>query len=342
MVFWYTTNMKNKKRIVIIISIVLIAGFIVLDYSTNLLLFKTSDELSVEEIKQIKDSVGSIICPGRYTSEDYYEGIIAGSGIYMLLEPSNYNGSNPMKVFITNEHVAQLHKSDHSYLNHCTIDFIVDDKIPSIGNDNRNRIGFSYSGNTTRRGDIVDIAILVPDKINDVKTYLSKEDKERGKEYFDDYKRNLETILENHLLNDNGKSYPICEVNNPIGNKIYVFGYPSSADTAEFPDTSTGSTDRRAEVMQSYETGRHLIMSEGIISGNEGNNFFTTALIDTGSSGGVAIMKENNEPCIFGIPTWGTIGDYTTLGIIQPFSNVFTSGFDWNEIAKYTNLHLSN
>lgn len=319
---------KNKYLLLAIIA----GLFVITDYFFHIAIFRyviVSNELSADEIKKVSNSIGSIICPGK-TVNGEYEGIVAGSGTYLLLE----TGGQKKKVFITNEHVAQLHDPDKSYLNNCSIDFAQEGKIQKSNSQGANRIDFSYSSDSVRRGVIVDLAILKPNEVKDINDYLSETEQNAGKPTKDD----LLNILESRLLKNNSKPYPICNLRNPIGKKVYVFGYPSSADTAEFPSSTAEYLEKyraltRYEAYSQYRMGRHMVVTEGIISGKERDNFFTNALIDTGSSGGLAVIKQDNRVCLFGIPTWGTIGDLTTLGVIQPFQNIFNSGFDWGKIS---------
>lgn len=114
---------------------------------------------------------------------------------------------------------------------------------------------------------------------------------------------------------EKGEYMPCGKSDVQIGTKIFIFGYPSSGEGSKV---------------------RNLIVVEGIISGFEENNYFTTAQIDTGNSGGLTIAKINGDICIVGIPTWINIGEAQILGIVQPFDNVFNSGINWkNFLSDY-------
>ena len=103
------------------------------------------------------------------------------------------------------------------------------------------------------------------------------------------------------------------------GMEIYVFGYPGYAISNNIP---------------------RLISTRGVISGNTGRgyddfgreileSYFTTAQIDSGNSGGLAITKlteaqtgaygtlRKGDICIIGIPTWTSVGEYVNVGLIQ-------------------------
>jgi len=81
---------------------------------------------------------------------------------------------------------------------------------------------------------------------------------------------------------------------------------------------------------------RHRIATDGIISGYTTTvnskyiggimpypNYFTSAKIDSGNSGGIALSKDGNGLCILGVTTWLSVGNWEIQGIIQNIHNVF-------------------
>lgn len=82
----------------------------------------------------------------------------------------------------------------------------------------------------------------------------------------------------------------ICANKPDIGDKVVILGYPL-----------IGSREG-------------ITATEGIISGLETGYFVTSAKIESGNSGGVAILLKNN--CYLGIPTFVNIGDIESLGRI--------------------------
>jgi hypothetical protein len=72
------------------------------------------------------------------------------------------------------------------------------------------------------------------------------------------------------------------------------------------------------------------ITTNGIISGyapkinSEYANYFVSAKIDSGNSGGIALSKDKNGLCVLGIPTWLNVGNYDTQGMIQNIHNIMT------------------
>ena len=74
------------------------------------------------------------------------------------------------------------------------------------------------------------------------------------------------------------------------------------------------------------------ITTNGIISGFGPSaaslpnpNYFVSAKIDSGNSGGIALSKDENGICVLGISTWLTVGNYETQGIVQNIHNIFYS-----------------
>ncbi|MFA6096844.1 MAG: hypothetical protein WC788_04420 [Candidatus Paceibacterota bacterium] len=106
---------------------------------------------------------------------------------------------------------------------------------------------------------------------------------------------------------------------NKTGMDIYIFGYPAYAVSNNIA---------------------RLTLTKGVISGNTGRgydslnreileSYFTTAQIDGGNSGGLAVTKliedqtnsygtlKTGEICAVGTPTWVSIGTYANVGLIQ-------------------------
>lgn len=128
------------------------------------------------------------------------------------------------------------------------------------------------------------------------------------------------TPIEN--LNYKIFNLPLCQIQIPIGSPIVVVGYPNFSSTSFDTYGIQGNQKTRTA-------------TNGIISGyhtnNAGNplwknfpypNYFISAKIDSGSSGGIAFSKNENGLCILGIPTWLTIGNYETQGLVQNIHNI--------------------
>lgn len=109
-------------------------------------------------------------------------------------------------------------------------------------------------------------------------------------------------------LNYDISKLPKCVNMMSIGSPLVLIGFPSSG----------GRLNR--------------IITNGIISGHDNTTFatglsapdyFVSAKIDAGNSGGIALAKDSNGLCVLGIPTWVSIGEYDTQGMIQNIHNIF-------------------
>lgn len=66
----------------------------------------------------------------------------------------------------------------------------------------------------------------------------------------------------------------------------------------------------------------------GVISGYDNSNpdayndYYVTAPVDNGDSGGVALSKYNNEVCILGVPTWVSVGEHQNEGDTLDINNI--------------------
>lgn len=86
------------------------------------------------------------------------------------------------------------------------------------------------------------------------------------------------------------KDYKYCTpADVQIGDKVYILGYPAIG-------------------------GETITMTDGIISGYENNFYKTSAKIDRGNSGGIAVLGKKN--CYLGIPTSAAVGEIESLGRI--------------------------
>lgn len=103
------------------------------------------------------------------------------------------------------------------------------------------------------------------------------------------------TPLSNTLINVPVRNR--CIADPEIGDKVVILGYPAIGTTGGITAT------------------------EGIVSGIEGKYFVTSAKIDHGSSGGVAVLAKGN--CFLGIPTWVSSGELESLGRILSYKYIF-------------------
>ncbi len=110
-----------------------------------------------------------------------------------------------------------------------------------------------------------------------------------------------------------------CPTKMPAGAPVVTIGFPAFAmqENSYYGITVIAS---------------HQILSNGIISGYNGrshsggklpyNNYYVSAKIDSGNSGGIALSKTAQGLCVLGIPTWVSVGNYETNGVIQNIHNV--------------------
>jgi S1-C subfamily serine protease len=107
-----------------------------------------------------------------------------------------------------------------------------------------------------------------------------------------------------HLLGTGARK--VCTSLPAIGDEMLMFGYPAA-----------GSNDT-------------VTVTEGIISGDEGDMFVTSAKIDDGNSGGATIDVPGD--CYFGIPSEIIPGDYANMGRI----------LKWETISNNAPINLSD
>lgn len=245
------------------------------------------NELSSEEIKKISKSVVLLLCFGKERTEANPTGALFGSGI--LFDKNIFEGklfddvnSNYMNTSIlTNGHVAELKKisSNDINLNNCIVSFSGKKLIRT----------YSYNQSNHFLNGKFDLALL-----------------EYAKEIGGKKQEGRPSISDKSLKDRVLKNYKTCSKDKMVGNKVYVFGYPTSALK-----------------MDAYKEEHNLIITSGIISGIDGDgNYYTDAKIDSENSGGLAVLRVENEICLAGIPTWVSQGNFENLGLIQPFKDV--------------------
>lgn len=120
-------------------------------------------------------------------------------------------------------------------------------------------------------------------------------------------------------LNYTISSLPYCSPQMEIGAPVVAIGFPA------FGLQEVNRTDG------SYTVAAHQIASNGILSGYTGmdetgkklpfSNYFVSAKIDTGNSGGIVLSKDDGL-CVLGIATWVSVGNYETQGLVQNIYNV--------------------
>lgn len=121
-------------------------------------------------------------------------------------------------------------------------------------------------------------------------------------------------------LNNNVAELNKCSSLVATGSKVYIVGYPSYAESS-------------TEIGGYSSTINARTITEGIISGYDNSskypygvlpysNYYVSADVDAGNSGGLALAEEGGQLCLLGMPTWVSIGTYTNRGIVQNINNI--------------------
>ena len=100
----------------------------------------------------------------------------------------------------------------------------------------------------------------------------------------------MKTIIQN-LWDGN------CKNKAELGEKILILGYPGIGDQND------------------------VTVTDGIISGYDGHYYITSAKIEHGNSGGIAVSLKNN--CYLGIPTFVVTGELESLARILNINTIF-------------------
>ena len=114
-----------------------------------------------------------------------------------------------------------------------------------------------------------------------------------------------------------------CPNSLPVGTPAVLIGFPTFARRDEKLTIARFGT-----IDETYRS-----VTNGIISGYDtshtsphGNldfqNFFVSAKIDAGNSGGIALAKDDDGICLLGLPTWLSVGTYENQGLVQNISNI--------------------
>lgn len=110
-----------------------------------------------------------------------------------------------------------------------------------------------------------------------------------------------------------------CPLRMPQGSPVAAIGFPAFA-SRQGTDFGLGDAQISSRTL-----------TTGIISGYDSRsigqalpsvNYFVSATIDAGNSGGMAVSKYNGKLCLLGLPTWVSFGYYANQGMIQNIHNV--------------------
>ncbi len=203
---------------------------------------------------------------------------VSGSGLVAIL--------NSVPTIITNKHV--VYNPTLGYTNGCII------KFP---NDNGYYM-YSHNDPNTNGGYWPDKGVLTIDSNGNDVAYIS------GIDYAWtslSLTYPIPTSPQISLSSRSKSGYFSCKNQENWGDPILVLGYPVYGPQ-----------------MNALGSPAQPTVTEGIISGIDGIYYTTSAKIDHGNSGGLAIDQKND--CYFGIPTWNESGSFESLGRILPAS----------------------
>jgi hypothetical protein len=111
-------------------------------------------------------------------------------------------------------------------------------------------------------------------------------------------------------LNYSLSSLNLCQVSMPQESPVALLGFPASTQNS----------------------GATMTVTNGVISGDDNSNpdkysdYYVSAQLDNGNSGGIALSKGSDGVCILGIPTWISFGQNQVEGEVQDINNIFYSG----------------
>lgn len=129
-------------------------------------------------------------------------------------------------------------------------------------------------------------------------------------------------------LNYGISDLPRCRPNMPIGSPVAVIGYPAFAQTKGQPFNTQGDMyeyDARTVtngIISAYDVSYSQGYGANTSSALPYQSYFISNRIDHGSSGGIALSKNNGNLCVLGIPTWLNPGVSDTQGIVQNIDNL--------------------
>lgn len=118
--------------------------------------------------------------------------------------------------------------------------------------------------------------------------------------------------IEKTLLNYKISTLRKCPSVMPLNSPVTLVGFPAST----FSQDDLGL--RSSKTVTNGIISAHYKMSENL----KYTNYYVSAKIDSGNSGGVAFSKDNDGLCLLGLPTWISVGNYDTQGVIQNIWNV--------------------
>lgn len=135
----------------------------------------------------------------------------------------------------------------------------------------------------------------------------------------------IEPIESEHFAQIKSLNYKIsslgrCPKEMPTGSPVVLLGFPAFAEKTV--EAFGYTTNKSFRTITNGIISAHDTSVTGIFGDLPYVNYFVSAKIDSGNSGGIAFSKNGNGLCVLGIPTWLTVGNYETQGLIQNIHNV--------------------
>lgn len=118
-------------------------------------------------------------------------------------------------------------------------------------------------------------------------------------------------------LNYNLSGLRLCPTKMASGFPVVIVGYPAFGkhilEDGRKYDVPVSTRQVTEGVISSYYESIKLPYS----------NYYVSAKIDSGNSGGIALSKDSKGLCLLGVTTWLSVGNFETQGIVQNIHNVF-------------------
>lgn len=238
--------------------------------------------ISAEDVAPYLTGVVRIECDGE-----------SGSG-------SLWNFPDLGNVVLTNKHVV---KKPYPYGN-CLV--YVDSTDRSKKTNDFYLIGAyqvfpSYNKSSYRINYNVDIKAL------EIKQLISRED--------------APNFLSIDNLNYRISSVPKCKTEMSLGSPVVIIGYPAFTKRDTINPLGYVQDEKSRTI-----TNGIISAYDSTVTGEYGtlpySNYFISAKIDSGNSGGIALSKDKNGLCVLGVPTWLNVGNYDTQGVVQNIHNL--------------------
>jgi len=232
-------------------------------------------------VKEWSGSTAYLTCDWNDSNDNLIQEV-TGSGLLAML--------NSTLTVITNKHV--VYNPTYGYANRCGINFPGDDG--SYIYTSNDYVGYGPTGYFPNYGNLT-----IDSNGNDV-AYIS------GMHWvhlLSASSPSAQTTTPPSIsLSDHSKNASFaCSSPENTGDSVLILGYPVYGSK-----------------VNEFSSQDEPTATEGIISGKDGIYYTTSAKIDHGNSGGLAIDEASD--CYFGIPTWDESGSFESLGRILPSS----------------------